>query len=237
MGSIGSGRYMIPERVLEFAFATIMLLICFGVAYWASPPTTLNPFCTYVSQYELQGTIRVGDEVLQSTVYRQRTMSRRWVSTIGGCMPQYGTLLSFKARNGRVFLVPTELCPLAERVLLDIGKVDVARMCNAKLGKLSRPREEYGYVVSTAGNPTSWSPFELAGNSPITVVSMVAVVTKKWPSDDLETLAPNLLKTQFVFDSSWWNSPARFLARGEKKTFRATELDFGIGTGLRETIP
>jgi hypothetical protein len=228
---------MILERLLEFAFAPLMLLICFGVVYWTSPPNTLNPFCTYVSQYELQGTIKVGDEVLQSTVSRQRSMSRRWVATINyaGCLQRYGSVLSFKARDGRVVLVPTELCALAERVLLDIGKVDVQRMCNAKLGdKLSRQSEKYGYVVSTADNPTSWSPFELPGNGPITVVSMLATATKKWPADDLESTAPNLLKTQFIYGSSWWNSPARFIVRGDKDTFRATKLDVGIGTGLRE---
>ncbi|MBY3179972.1 hypothetical protein HFO27_36680 [Rhizobium leguminosarum] len=230
---------MILERLLGFAFAPLVLLIGIGFVYWTSPPTTLNPLCTYTSQYELRGTIKVGDEVLQSTVYRQRSMSRRWVATINyaGCQQQYGMVLSFKARDGRVFLVPTELCALAERVLLDIGKVDVLRICNAKLAdKLSKQSEKYGFVVSTADNPTSWSPFELAGNGPITIVSMLATATKKWPADDLDSVAPSLLKTQFIYGSNWWHSPERFVVRGDRTTFRATKLDIGIGTGLRETI-
>lgn len=122
-------------------------------------------------------------------------------------------------------------------MLLDIGKVNVLKMCNVSLAdKLSRQREKYGYVVSTADNPTSWFPFELSGNSPITVVSVLATATKKWPADDLDSVAPNLLKTQFIYGSNWWNSPERVIPRREKTTFRATKLDIGIGTGLRESI-
>ena len=223
---------MLSERLLEFIFGPAILLIGACVVFWAAPPNTISPFCTYSSQFELQATIKVGDEILKSTVYRQRSMSRKWIETINyaGCLQTYGTVLSFKVRDGRVVLVPTEICQTAERVLLDIGAVDVLGMCGTRLP------EKKGFVISTAANPTTWASFDLFKNGQVTLISMLAVATKKWPSDDLDSVAPSLLKTTFDDGGNWWNSPERLIVSGRRKErlFRAIKSSADIG--LRTTM-
>lgn len=190
--------------------------------FWMSPPGEFNPFCTYDSQYELSASLRVGDQLLQSTVRTQSSHSRRWIRGLNhaGCQQSYGTALSFRASDGRVFLVPTTICPLAKEVMHDLEKVDVLRMCRKRWRN-----KTIGTIVTTASKPVSWQPFNFIESETANLVAMNAN-SYRWgsPSDDIDDKIPNLLNTSFETGSNSWSSPSRILGRHSEIIYHARKL-------------
>jgi hypothetical protein len=181
-----------------------------GLTFWALPPNTLNPMCTYRAQYRLDATLQVGSELLTSSVVRQSSHSRRWISNMnsGGCGQLYGTALSFRAKDDRVFLIHTDICLSAEK--FPQNPVDVIEHCSPDW-----PNKPIGFIVDSANKPTTWEPFNfLTGEQGAKLISMTATPTWRHASDDLEKIAPNILGSVFETDNvrGWWNSPDRIIS-------------------------
>ncbi|WP_105416448.1 hypothetical protein [Neorhizobium sp. T25_27] len=188
----------------------LLAVIGAGLIFWTLPPNTLNPLCTYRAQYRLDATLQVGRELLTSSVVRQTSQSREWISVMnsGGCGQHYGIALSFRAKDDRVFLIHTDICQSAERSLQNA--VDVIEHCSQNW-----PNKPIGFIVDSANTPTTWKPFNfLFGDEGAKLISMKAIPTWHHPSDDLEKTAPNILRSVFVTDyvNGWWDSPERILS-------------------------
>lgn len=207
----------------------LIIYVFFGVAaifsiavIWMAPPGSFDPFCTYESQYKLTASLRVGPELLQSTVRTQNGRSRAWVETINyaGCQSSHGKALSFVSSDGRVFLIPTLICPLAQDVLLDVGKVDVLRICRDRW-----PNQAMGFIVSTASQPRSWQQFNFSKNGEASLEAMDAT-SYSWgsPTDELDSIVPTFRNTYFDEGNSWWYSPNRILRRPTQIIYRAQKL-------------
>lgn len=207
--------------------AEIVILALFGIAVvWVlitAPPGSLSPFCTYTTQYELTASLHVDGQILVSSVRTQHSQSRRWVSTInsGGCQQSHGRTLAFKASDGRAFLIPTLLCPLAEDVLMDVQQVDVLRICQGRW-----PNKAVGFIVNTADRPTVWGPFDFSKSGAVKLVAMEAK-SYTWgsPDDNIDELLPALAETFFDDGGSWWNSPNRILRLPKEIVYRAAKAD------------
>jgi len=186
------------------------------VFFLALPPNTLSPFCKYRAQYRLDATLQVGNELLTSSVVRQSTQSRAWISVMNsaGCPSHYGTTLSFRAKNDRVFLIHTEICKSAEK--FPQNPVDVIEYCSQNW-----PLRPVGFIVDSATAPTTWEPFNfLTGDHGARLISMKAMPTWSHPYDDLETTAPNILRSTFETNlvNVWAYSPERTVSFGRRRS-------------------
>ncbi|WP_148663395.1 hypothetical protein [Bosea vaviloviae] len=205
-----------------------LTILFLGVmAYWALPPNTLNPFCTYRAQYRLEATLQVDDELINATAVRQLSQSRRWVSVInsGGCGSGVEAM-GFKSKDNRVFLIDTYVCGKAEDLFFDkkdytvINNVDIIKNCSNNW-----PNKSIGFIVDNSDNPTTWQPFNfLASDSRVKLISMSAESTWRHPLSNIHVISPNLLKTEFAVGQDWWNSPARLLGRPTPVRFRARKI-------------
>ncbi len=215
-------------RILEIGGIAAILTAFVGI-WWEAPAGSFDPFCTYTTQYEVAASLSVGPETLHSVIRAQNRRSRRWVERIfnGGCKPSSNNAHAFVARDGRVFLIPMQLCPLAEEVLRDIEQVDVLRVCKGRW-----PNRTAGFVVMTADKPTQWELFDPFGNGAATLASMHAV-PYRWgsPKDDVEEKAPNLVKTDFDGSRNWYDSPNRVVRRSSDIVYRAQKDEPGIALG------
>ncbi len=150
--------------------------------------------------------LEVGSERLTSTVATQRSVSRDWLETINfsGCRQTKGTVLTFKSMDDRVWLVESNICEIGEEVLRDVHTADLLKVCK-------RAREFY--AVDNASFPSSWRRGEFAPGGPVKLVKLVATSTRKWPYDNIDEIAPNLLKATYDAKDNWWDSPERLLTR------------------------
>lgn len=203
----------------------LLLAISAGIIV-KSPPGSFNPFCTYSSQYELTASLRVNREVLTSTARIQKSQVRPWVATIayGGCQQSYGRALAFKAEDGRAFLVPTQLCELAEDVLADVKQVDVLRICEGRW-----PNSAVGFVVAPADGPTTWAPFDFTHAGNVELTSMKAA-SYEWgsPDDVIDELLPALANTFFEDAENWWQNPRRILRSPRAIVYHAEKEEGSI---------
>ncbi|MGO7443585.1 hypothetical protein ELI49_31065 [Rhizobium ruizarguesonis] len=187
----------------------VVVVIATVVAWYNAPADRFGLFCTAKIRYEVSATVRVGDEILTSSAKTEFGHARKWLRRFASwdCQQSKGKALAFKARDGRVFLIPTGLCPLAEDVIRDVDKVDIMRMC-----KRERRYPTQAYIVSTAEEPTSWQAFDYSKNGPLTIVAMNATAFR-WGAlgDDIAKKAPNLLRTDFILPANGasWLSPIK----------------------------
>ncbi|MCP4103769.1 MAG: hypothetical protein GY750_20475 [Lentisphaerae bacterium] len=212
-------------RAIYFSVLAILLtsISFFAVKIYNSPDNTFDPFCTYSSQYTLKAILKVGNEILHSTINRQRSFSRPWIQVINsnGCKQSYGTALSFRSSDNRAFLISSNICPLAEEVLLEIGEADIIKLCtDTTRGSLSRKwgYKIKGYIISDAETPKSWRKFNPLSEEFVVLKSMKAIQTEKPASDDLDKLMPNILRTGFDANGSWSESPEPLLSFGRRNS-------------------
>jgi hypothetical protein len=153
-----------------------------GLTFWALPPNTLNPMCTYRAQYRLDATLQVGSELLTSSVVRQSSHSRRWISNMnsGGCGQLYGTALSFRAKDDRVFLIHTDICLSAEK--FPQNPVDVIEHCSPDW-----PNKPIGFTATPTWRHASDDLEKIAPN----------ILGSVFETDNVR---------------GWWNSPDRIIS-------------------------
>jgi hypothetical protein len=174
-------------------------LIVFAVAVWASPPYSFHPMCTYTVNARLTADVEIGGQKLSSTVVYQNSRSRQWIAMINsaGCQGLYGTALTYNLANDRILIIPTKMCHDGARVLAKSGRVDVLSACAGK-----QAHQDRAFIVDSATRPTKW--FAVTNGDAFRITSMTAVATWSNPTDDIASVAPNLLKSDFKYGRQQW---------------------------------
>lgn len=177
-----------------------------GFISYAAPPYTFHPLCTYRLLSELTADISVSGEVYSTSVIYQASQSRKWIAVMNsaGCKSTHGTALVYKLNNGNVVLVPSGMCRKAETELKRRGSVDIVKTCNGR----HRP-DGIAFFIDSAEHPKRWR--ELSPKDDFRIIEMRATSTWKSPSDNIDHVAPNILKSRFETNGSWWRSPERVL--------------------------
>lgn len=198
-------------RLLSILLGGVACLTALVFLAYKSPPYTFHPLCTYRSLSKITVKISVAGEVHRSSVVHQATRSRRWIAIMnsGGCKSSHGTALAFKLNDGNAVLMPSAMCHKAEQELLRTGDVDILEHCKGR-----REPGRTAYVIESADHPQRWRPVAALDN--FRVIEMTAVSTWKSPSDDLDILVPNILKSRFETQGSWSKGPEKILSYGRR---------------------
>ncbi len=163
----------------------------------------LDPFCGTSAQYETTATIRYQGEILSSTVYRRNRASRAWIQTMnsGGCGETIATDFVFRSRADRIVLISSRICHEAGTALSRRTDLDVRAICRPD----RYPPRPSGYLIDYADSPARWQAFWYTGRElpeskavdDVELVSWTARRTDQEPHDNLETIAPALLRASF----------------------------------------
>jgi hypothetical protein len=202
------------------------------VVYQRSPPNTFNPFCTYRLAYRLNVSLEIGGKQYASEVVRQLSQSRQWISTMNsGCRQGLGMAMPFRLEDNRLVLISSYICPKALHALADTGKeyrsddfvqamrehrkVDVTSLCVGVSRNRPAPYSESysGFIIDDADHPKRWRGFNFESANMkelIRIDSAVAEAIDIAPEDQLDKVAPEVLKTTFTYDN-WSASPETLL--------------------------
>ncbi|HEX4894600.1 MAG TPA: hypothetical protein VFV47_15070 [Hyphomicrobiaceae bacterium] len=196
-----------PGRLSWGAIVAVGSILCV-LAIWLSPPNSFHPMCTYEVNATLTADVVIEGQKLSSTVIHQNSHSRGWISGINsaGCKQWYGTALTFKLANDSVLIVPSQICLNGRRELARSGRVDVLSSCTGK-----QANQNSAFIVDSASHPRKWKA--VTNGIEFQFASMTAVSTWKSPSDDIASIAPNLLKSNFKYGRQQWsNSPEKVIS-------------------------
>lgn len=226
-------RWLIWSGALTVAFG---LMLAF---YEQAPPYTFNPFCTYDLTYRLNVVLEAEGQQYSSEVVHQLSRSRRWIAEMNsaGCQQTHGTALSFRLANNRLVLISSTICPNAQRAfdatpygynppgsfaqaMREHRRVDLTPLCVSV--HRDRPRSAFdyseydGFLIDDADDPARWKGFKLDAASSnadehLRIVSAFAEAADDLPKDELDNVAPAVLKTTFKYED-WWNSPEKILS-------------------------
>ena len=184
-------------------------LIVLSVAIWRSPVYSFHPTCTYTVNARVSADVEIGGQKLSSAVVYQNSRSRRWITMINsaGCTQLYGDALTFRLSNDSVLIVPSRICYHGEQELAKSGRIDVLSVCTGK-----QAHQDSAFIVDSASRPTRWQ--SVVNGVDFRIVSMTAVSTWDNPADDIATIAPNLLKSEYKYapSSKWSQSPERVIS-------------------------
>ncbi|MCP1337816.1 hypothetical protein [Futiania mangrovi] len=171
-----------------------------------SPPNSFHPMCTYTVNAQVTADVEISGKVRSSEVVYQNSRSRQWISIMNsaGCKQRYGNAHVYRLENDSVLIVPARLCYAAEKAFAASGHVDVLSTCTGK-----QARQDRAFFVDSASRPRKWRP--AINGVDFRIVSMTATSTWRHPADDIETIAPNLLRAYFQRDRSrdieWGDTP------------------------------
>jgi hypothetical protein len=201
-----------------------VICVVMVVSYAFSPPNTFNPFCTYDLTYRLRATLEAEGKQYSSEAIHQKSRPRRWIMSLngGGCPSSEGTTLAFRLDDNRLVLIGSTICREAEHILAygkanvhyeyparamrDGRKVDVSSLCTGVVRSRDRSTQTFlrydGYLIDNADKPTRWTGFRFYDNTASSpphfrMVSAVAEAADISPTDDLDRVAPEMIKTDF----------------------------------------
>ena len=178
------------------------------LAIWRSPTYTFHPTCTYTVNARVSADVEIGGQKLSSTVVYQNSRSRRWISMMNsaGCQQIYGNALTYKLPNDSVLIVPARICYKGEQAIAKSGRVDILSVC---IGK--QAHQDSAFIVDSAARPEKWRT--VTHGVDFRIVSMTADSTWYNPADDIASIAPNLLKSDFKFSRQQWSrSPEKIIS-------------------------
>ena len=126
--------------------------------------------------------------------------------------PNYG-----KPNVGRYYsaLKEREKDPFA-RAMAEHRKIDVVRYCAGISRDRYLGRFTDGFVIDNADRPTRWKGFQFGdslseSDEVIRLIAATAEAADIWPADDLDRIAPAVLRTNFK-NQSWSDSPEAILS-------------------------
>jgi hypothetical protein len=196
------------------------------IFYERSPPNTFNPLCTYNLAYRLTVTLEIGGKQYTSEAVNQLTRPAHWVGGINGrgCPQLRGTALSFRLADNRLILLTTWICNTAFSTFGTIDrdgdgvgyreamrvhrKVNIAAKCvgirRSYTYNAGGPFD--GFLINDADKPATWRGFffhksnvaTLNADEDVRIISAVAEADDVAPEDQLDTVAPAVLKTRFL---------------------------------------
>jgi hypothetical protein len=216
---------------LALLWALVPLITIGGFAFWYmfSPVNTFHLTCTYTVNARVTADIVVGGQVQSASAVFQNSRSRGWISIMNaaGCIQPYGNAMAFRPPGDRVLLVPAVLCKKAIEALDNHGSADVLSACNGK-----NDYQNWAVLVDSATRPSRWR--NVTNGNEFTISRMVASSTWDNPSDNIDTIAPNLLKADLERANVKWNQSAERLLpykrRAQSKT-RGEPFEFNIEYG------
>ncbi|KUO65028.1 MAG: hypothetical protein APF80_10575 [Alphaproteobacteria bacterium BRH_c36] len=182
-------------------------LILIGFTIWRSPVYSFHPTCTYTVNARVIADVDIEGEKLSAAVVHQNSRSRRWIAMMNsaGCQQQYGDALTYRLSDDRVLIIPSRLCRAGERALAQDGQVDILRVCTGK-----EAVQGSAFMVDFATRPGKWRT--VTNGVDFRIIRMTAASTWSNPTDDIASIAPNLLKSAFTYDrNQWWYSPERII--------------------------
>ena len=199
-----------------------VVLFCLWIL--VSPPNSFHPTCTYTVNAHVTAEIEVSGEKLTSTVVHQNSRSRAWISIMNsaGCKQRYGNALVYRLKNDSVLIVAARLCYAAEKEFTAHGHADILRACTGK-----QARQDRAYIVDSANRPAAWRP--ATNGVDFRILSMSASSTWRHPTDDIGSIAPNLLKSHFKYDRSrgikWGDTPETVIDYWRRYDVKKTRPD------------
>jgi hypothetical protein len=202
-----------PSRSRSGYLALLSAVVPFvaigGLAFWYmfSPVNTFHLTCTYTLNARVSADIVVDGQEQSASVVFQNSRSRSWISQMNsaGCTQPDGNAIAFKLPGDRVLLVPAQLSNKAIDIIDSRGSVDVLGGCNGK-----NDYQNWAVLVDSATRPSRWR--NAANGNEFKISRMVATSTWDNPSDNVDAVAPNLLKSEFErANVKWSQSPERLL--------------------------
>ncbi len=200
-------------RRLPWGSLIVAGLVFFGLWIWFSPPNSFHPLCTYTVNARVSAEVEVSGEKLSSTVVHQNSRSRQWIAIMNsaGCKQRYGNALVYRLANDSVLIIPARLCSAAGKAFAASGHVDVLRSCTG-----GQARQDRGFIVNSATRPEKWRA--ATNGVDFRITRMTATSTWSNPTDDIASIAPNLLGAYFKYDRSrsitWSESPETVISYG-----------------------
>ncbi len=197
----GAPRIRVPWGSLAVAG-----MIAFGFWLWFSPVYSFHPTCTYTVNARVTADIEVEGEKLTATVVHQNSRSRGWISIMNsaGCKQRYGNALTFKLKDDRVLILPSRLCYRGQKAFPSYGDFDVLRACAGQQGS------DIAFTVDSATRPSRWQV--VTNGIDFRILRMTATSTWSNPTDDIASIAPNLLRAEFKYGrNGWGKSPDPFI--------------------------
>lgn len=182
-------------------------LILISLLIWQSPTYTFHPMCTYTVNAAISADVVIAGQKLSSTVIYQNGHSRRWIAMLNsaGCSHPEGNALTYRLANDRVLIVPAQICHAGQHVLTKYGRLDILRACTGK-----QAHQDLAYLVDSATQPSKWT--KVTNGVEFQIDSMRAASTWSNPRDDIASIAPNLLLSDFKLNGQkWWWSPERMI--------------------------
>jgi hypothetical protein len=193
------------------------------ISYVVLPQYSFHPLCTYDLTYRLQVTLEAAGKQYSSEVVYQQSHPHKalWTLFTGDCRPSHGTALAFRFEDNRLVLLSSMICREAEQRIADRAKanyatlvaramkehrkVDVAELCTGIIRSRDRSisdfREYDGFLIDNADKPTRWSGLRFDDASPFKpqfrIVTAVAEAADISPQDNLDKIAPGILRTEF----------------------------------------
>ncbi len=198
----GAARTRVPWGSLAVAG-----MIAFGFWLSLSPVYSFHPTCTYTVNARVTADIEIEGEILSATVVHQNSRSRGWISIMNsaGCKQRYGNALTYKLRDDRVLILPARLCYRGQKAFPTDGEFDVLSVC---AGQSQGP--DMAFMVDSATQPSRWQV--VTNGIDFRIIRMTATSTWSNPTDDIATIAPNLLKSKFNHgQNEWGRSPEPFI--------------------------
>jgi hypothetical protein len=177
------------------------------VAIWRSPPYSFHPTCTYTVNASVTADVEIRGQELSSTVVYQDSRTRQWIAMLNsaGCKQSYGNALTYKLADDRILLIPTQICHSGAKILDESGRLDVLDFCRGR-----QAFQDSAFIIDSASKPQNWYP--VRNGVDFRIRSMTAVSTRSQPTDDMASIAPNLLKADFKYPRQQWSrSPEKII--------------------------
>ena len=216
---------------LALLWALVPIVTIGGLAFWYmfSPVNTFHLLCTYTVNARVSADIVVDGQEQSASVVFQNSRSRGWISIMNsaGCIQPHGNALAFKLPGDQVLLVPARICGKAIDILDDRGSVDVLSACTG-----NQRYQDWAVLVDSAARPGKWH--FTPRNAKFEINRMVATSTWDNPSDNIDEVAPNLLRSDFErFSVAWRQSPEKMLhyRRRARHKVRGEPFEFNIRHG------
>ena len=182
-------------------------LILIPLLIWQSPTYSFHPLCTYTVNAQISADVVIAGQKLSSTVIYQDGRSRQWIAMINsaGCKPMEGNALTYRLAKDRVLIVSAQICHAGARELAKSGRLDILSACKGK-----QAHQDLAYLVDSATLPSKWT--KVTNGVEFQIDSMTAASTWSNSRDDITSLAPNLLKSDFKLNGQKWSwSPERMI--------------------------